>query len=124
MDSSQLHLFAGKPVYAGCCHSLGGLGLAYGNQYPRSRFPNCGYIGYDNIFSFDFSNERHFMEVVNLSVAALVNGDPTATVVADLKQAWTNLRDEFYKGRLQHVTNASMAGYMADENARWVNHHP
>lgn len=124
MHAGLLHLFAGKPVYAGCCHSVSGLGIAYGNQFPHAGYPGAGYIGYDNSFGFDFASERHFKDVVNLSVSSLVNGDSPTKVVADLKQAWANLRDDFYKGRLQHVPNASMAGYLADENARRVDQQP
>lgn len=87
-------------------------------------YPDSGYVGYDSTFGFDFTNERHFKDVVNLTVTALVNGDPATKVVDDLKQAWTSLRDDFYKGRLQHVPNASMAGYLADENANRVDHKP
>ncbi len=84
MDNGLLHLFAGKPVYAGCCHSLGGLGVAYGNQFPHPGYPDSGYVGYSNTFGFEFTNERYFKDVVNLSVTSMVNGDAAAQVVADL----------------------------------------
>lgn len=124
MDAARLPSIAGKPVYAGCCHSLGGLGAAYGSLFPHSSHPDSGYVGYRDTFDFEFANERYFKDVVNLSVAALVNRDSAARVVADLKQAWTDLRDEFYVGRLKSVPNASQAGYLAEENSRWVDHEP
>jgi hypothetical protein len=123
VDTKTIQLLAGRPTYAGCCHSLGGLGSTYANTFAGG-FANAAYIGYADEFGFEFTNERHFKDVANLSVAAFVNGDAASKVVADLKQAWADLRDEFHHGRLKSVPNAAMASYLADLNEQRIGTKP
>ena len=104
-----------KKVYAGCCWSLKGLGQAYVGNFAQGEF-----IGYDQEFDFDFSNEQHFREVVNQAVIAYVNGDPAQKVAGDLQNEWTILRDRFTKGNLKHRSNAAMAAACADRNRQRV----
>jgi hypothetical protein len=117
VDVGSVQILAGRPVYAGCCHSLGGLGRAYAAS-------GGTYIGYDNTFGFEFMNERYFKDVVNLSVSAFVNGQPPMDVTSDLRAAWQSLRDEFFSGRLRHNRNAVMASHLAQDNANRIGHLP
>jgi len=119
IDVSDVRSFRGKPIYAGCCSSLGaagaGLGTAYANAYPTG-----SYIGYAQKFGLEYENENHFGGIVVDSVVQYVNNTTASTVVQNLKNEWINLSNRFYSGNLSHNRNASMAGSLALSNSKHV----
>ena len=119
IESQTAHLFGGRPVYAGCCSSLGnpgvGLGSAYANMYATG-----SYVGYEQKFIFEYENESYFGEVVIASIVEFVNGITAKTVVQNLQQEWINLKNRFYSGNLKNNRNASQAGWNADWNSKYV----
>lgn len=119
IDSATVTLFHGKPVYAGCCSSLGGPGFGLGTAY-ANRYPKGSYIGYEQQFEFEYENEFYFGEVVVASVVQYVNGGSAKNVVQDLTSEWLNLSSRFYSGNLKNNRNASMAGLGAHSNSQRV----
>jgi hypothetical protein len=119
VDSSTVNVLKGKKIYAACCWSLSGLGNDYIVQFPQGEF-----VGYNNMFGFEKNNADYFKEVVNQSAAGFVRGDAIATVVANLRAEWANLRDRFSGGNLKYQRAAAMASKFAELNLKRVGGKP
>lgn len=120
VNTGNVKILSGKPVYAGCCYSLDQLGAAY-----ASAFPNGEYVGYSNQFVFETANHEFFRDIVNGSVTAFVKRASRQTVVAALEKAWAGLRDAFGGGGiLQHRPNAFAASKYAEDNRLCVGYKP
>ena len=115
VDTTNVHVFQGRPVYAVCCYALRDLGLEYARI-----FPNRGFIGYDNQFGISIDNHTDFEEVVNQSAISLVDGTHPNFVFSDLRRRWDALANDFLRGPLQNSRDAFMAAAMASSNARTV----
>jgi hypothetical protein len=115
VDAQSVRVLNGRSVYAGCCWSLAGLGQAYlGNPSV------AGFVGYNQEFDFEFSNEAYFKEVVNQSVIAYVHGDSAQQVATDLQTEWTNLAARFRTGYLKRQPNSAAASGAAHRNSQRV----
>jgi hypothetical protein len=93
VDDTTVNVFKGLPVYAVCCHALGTLGSAYASAYPQGAF-----IGYETRFGFSIYDDSLFQRIVNDAALDFVNGNPPAQIIANLKNNWQTLSDDFLNG--------------------------
>jgi hypothetical protein len=104
-------------VYAVCCSSLVGLGVAH------SSLSSQNYVGYDQRFRFDLENEDEFKKIVNDSAVNFILTRNAPQTVIDLKNAWAQLANDF-AGSLKLRKNAAMAGSFARSNGQRIGSKP
>jgi hypothetical protein len=116
VDAASVKLLDGLKVYASCCHSLVGLGKAYGAYSPSAP----GFVDYDSKFGFDASNHEYFRNVVNHAAINFVKGTTHQDIQTLLLTSWSDLRDSFGSGLLKNRPNAHVATKYADDNSKCV----
>ena len=116
VNTTNVSVFQGRPVYAVCCLALGRLGSEYAHMFPQGAF-----IGYDGNFAFSYKIPTYFEGVVNQAALDLVDGTPPRQVYNDIQTAWDTLSVALLKGTLPvNVQDGFAAAFSAYTNARTV----